>query len=297
MIDLERLRIFHAVARHKSITAAADYLGITQPAVSRQISTLEGQLKVSLFHRNTRGLILTEEGDILLRVVQRVLSKLIISQALMLEDNKPQGYLTVMCSHSFGAFWLTPKICEFSHMYPHIHVSLAFKPEDTPIDLSMREADIMIRTQMPEDPSLICLPIMATQARIYGSKTYFMDRPMPCSLQDLDQHKLITQSQDPELPANWLLTAGASPEKPRKPFCTLNSSLGVLKAVCSGIGIGSFHFLDDASQHDLVEVLPDEKHYTPTVTHFMVYHEHMKQSQRIAAFHDFLSKNGGDQLI
>jgi DNA-binding transcriptional LysR family regulator len=290
MIDLERLRIFHTVARHKSITAAANHLGITQPAVSRQISILESQLKISLFHRHTRGLILTEQGDVLFNVVKRVFSRLILSEALMSEDNQDQGHLKVICSHSFGAFWLTPKIHEFRQIHPLIHVSLTLRPENIPVDLSIREADVMIGTQAPDDPSLISIPFMATQAKIYGSKTYFNDHPTPSSFQDLDQHKLITLSHDPTLPANWLLTAGASQEKPRKPFFTLNNSFGVLQAVSSAVGIGSFHFLDEQSKEDLVEVLPDAKLYRPTVTRFMIYHEKMKNSHRIDALRKFLFK-------
>ena len=288
MIHLERLRIFHIVAQHKSLTSAADYLGMTQPAVSRHMSILERQLNTSLFHRHPRGLILTEEGDILLSAAQRVLSKLILSEAIMSEDNKPQGHLKIACPHDFGSFWLIPKIPEFSQINPHIHLSLTLNPENSHTDLSMLDVDVIIGTQAPDDLSLTGLPFMSTQAKIYGATTYFSDHPIPSSFQDLDQHPLITLSHDPSLPDNWLLMAGR--DTPRKPYLALNNSLGILKALASGMGIGSFHFLDEHSKPDLLEVLAEEKPHIPTITHFMIYHSHMQNSKRVQALQDFLFK-------
>ena len=114
MIDLERLRIFHAVAKHGSVTAAATHLGISQPAISRQISTLEEQLKIALFHRHTRGLMFTQEGEKLLDTVKEVFSTLIMTEAILSEEMKPQGSLKIACGDGFGALWLSSHIDAFS---------------------------------------------------------------------------------------------------------------------------------------------------------------------------------------
>ena len=75
-MDWDKLRVFHAAAEAGSFTHAGERLGLSQSAVSRQVGALEQDLDTPLFHRHARGLILTEQGDILLRTVKDVMSKL-----------------------------------------------------------------------------------------------------------------------------------------------------------------------------------------------------------------------------
>ena len=74
-MDWDKLRIFHAAAEAGSFTHAGDQLHMSQSAVSRQISALEANLKVTLFHRHARGLVLTEQGELLNRTVSGRLRK------------------------------------------------------------------------------------------------------------------------------------------------------------------------------------------------------------------------------
>ena len=80
MMDWDKLRIFHAVADAGSFTHAGHELALSQSAVSRQISALEEDLKVSLFHRHARGLILTEQGEVLYRTAHDVFTRLAAAQ-------------------------------------------------------------------------------------------------------------------------------------------------------------------------------------------------------------------------
>ena len=75
-MDWDKLRIFHAVAEAGSFTHAGETLGLSQSAVSRQVGALEADLQAPLFHRHARGLILTEQGDVLFRTVREVVQKL-----------------------------------------------------------------------------------------------------------------------------------------------------------------------------------------------------------------------------
>ncbi|MEQ9121207.1 MAG: LysR family transcriptional regulator, partial [Alphaproteobacteria bacterium] len=68
-MDWDKLRVFHAVADAGSFTHAGETLGLSQSAVSRQVHALEESLGVTLFHRHARGLILTEQGELLYRSV------------------------------------------------------------------------------------------------------------------------------------------------------------------------------------------------------------------------------------
>src|SRR5277367_6558034 len=113
-MDWDKLRIFYAVAEAGSFTHAGDALNLSQSAISRQISALEDSLKVVLFHRHARGLILTEQGEVLYHTARDVFSKLAMTEAQLSESReRPQGPLKVTTTVAFGTLWLAPRIREF----------------------------------------------------------------------------------------------------------------------------------------------------------------------------------------
>src|SRR5574338_883635 len=92
VMDWDKLRVFHAVAEAGSFTHAGDTLNLSQSAVSRQSSALEEALQVPLFHRHARGLILTEQGEILFKTAREVLAKLNMAEARISESReRPKG--------------------------------------------------------------------------------------------------------------------------------------------------------------------------------------------------------------
>src|SRR6266404_6156437 len=120
-MDWDKLRVFHAVAEAGSFTHAGEALNLSQSAVSRQISALEESLSVPLFHRHARGLILTEQGELLFRTAREVFAKLSMSESLISESkDRPKGPLKITTTVAFGSIWLTPRIHEFLDLYPEI---------------------------------------------------------------------------------------------------------------------------------------------------------------------------------
>ena len=98
-MDWDKLRVFQAAAEAGSFTHAGERLHLSQSAVSRQISSLEESLNVALFHRHARGLILTEQGEVLLSTTKDVFTKLSATEALISEGReRPKGNLRV-CLH------------------------------------------------------------------------------------------------------------------------------------------------------------------------------------------------------
>jgi DNA-binding transcriptional LysR family regulator len=153
-MDWDKLRVFHAVAEAGSFTHAGESLNLSQSAVSRQISALEESLSVPLFHRHARGLILTEQGELLFRTAREVFAKLSMAEGMISESkDRPKGPLKITSSVAFGSTWLTPRIREFLDLYPEIQVTLVV--DDSELDLSMREADVAIRLSPPRQPDLI----------------------------------------------------------------------------------------------------------------------------------------------
>src|SRR5258707_2757085 len=183
-MDWDKLRVFHAVAEAGSFTHAGEALNLSQSAVSRQISAVEEGLSVPLFHRHARGLILTEQGELLYRTAREVFSKLAMTEAMLTESkDRPKGPLKVTTSVSFGAAWLTPRIREFLDLYPEIQVSLVV--DDSELDLSMREADVAIRMSPPRQPDLVQRHLMTVRYHIYASSELPKRFALPNSAQDL----------------------------------------------------------------------------------------------------------------
>ena len=112
-MDWDKLKIFHAVAEAGSFTNATINLNLSQSAISRQIQSLEQDLKVQLFERHARGLTLTENGEYVFKTAHEVIAKLKeVETSLGDQKNKPTGKLTITTVRSFGTHWLTPRIQE-----------------------------------------------------------------------------------------------------------------------------------------------------------------------------------------
>ena len=143
-MDWDKLRIFQAAADAGSFTHAGETLGLSQSAISRQVSSLEQDLGTPLFHRHARGLILTEQGELLLGTVQDVVLKLEAARSRLIDSrDKPHGELRVTTTLGLGANWLAPRLGEFLELYPEIKLQLLLTDDD--LDLGMREADVALR--------------------------------------------------------------------------------------------------------------------------------------------------------
>ena len=290
-MDWDKLRIFHAVAEAGSFTHAGETLNLSQSAVSRQVSSLEQSLNLTLFHRHARGLILTEQGEELYKTAHEIYHQVIMTEAKLSDSkDRPQGPLTVTTTVGFGSVWLTPRIKEFVELYPEIDLNIILVYDD--LDLSMREADVAIRLTAPRQPDLIQRHLMDIEYGIYASPEYLKIHGMPKTALDLDKHKIVTFGQEVGdqtdlLPAlNFLMEAGRENGRPRDPILKVNNIYGIFRAVRSGVGIGALpeYLIEDSSS--LVRILPEM--LNPGTHVYFVYPEELKQSARIAVFRDFL---------
>lgn len=288
LMDWDKLRVFHAVAEAGSFTHAGEVLNLSQSAVSRQIGALEESLKVPLFHRHARGLILTEQGELLYDTARDVVHKLAMAEAMLSESKDcPRGPLTVTTTVAFGSAWLTPRMRDFLELYPEIDLTLLL--DDAELDLGMREADVAIRMSPPRQADLIQRPLMTMRAEIFASRDYIQKHGKPEKAEDLDNHRIVVYGDTGNLPVphvNWLLEIGATPERPRRPVLRVNNVYGIYRAVRSGLGIGSLGGYMVPPDAPFVRILPDLT--GPQVQAYFVYPEELRHSKRIAVLRDFL---------
>ena len=167
-MDWDKLKIFHAVAEAGNFTKATYALNLSQSAISRQIQSLEQELKTQLFERHARGLSLTENGEYLYKTAREVISKLKdVESTLMDKKDKLSGKLTVTTVVSFGTTWLTPRIQEFMKLNPEMEIELIF--DDKELDLSIRQADIGIWMRRPKKLNYVQKKLIDIHYHIYGS--------------------------------------------------------------------------------------------------------------------------------
>lgn len=287
-MDWDKLRVFHAVAEAGSFTHGGELLNLSQSAVSRQISALEESLKTTLFHRHARGLILTEQGELLYRTAHDVFHKLAVTESLLSENKeRPSGPLKVTTTIGLGSLWLTSRIKEFIELYPEVDVTLILT--DTELDLGMREADISVRLQPPTRPDLIQRPLLTVHTHIYGSAEYLEEFGAPTTPEDLDRHRLLVYGEEWPAPVphvNWILELGASPESQRRPVLRVNNIYGIYRACRSGLGLAGLPDYAIPGDTNLRRVLP--KINGPSFQAYFVYPEELRHSKRIGVFRDFL---------
>lgn len=291
-MDWDKLRIFHAAAEAGSFTHAGEQLHMSQSAVSRQISALEADLKVTLFHRHARGLVLTEQGELLNRTVSEVFAKLQTAETLLTDStSKPAGDLRVTAPIGFGTIWLAPRLSEFNDLYPEIRIELILNDEQ--VDIGMRAADVAIWTREPEQADLIRRPLFTASVRPMASTKYTRRFGVPETFVDLDngQHRVLSYSGQSGqlLPAiSWLETAGRDGGEPREPVLRTNSVVAIKQAVLAGIGIGMIPDYMTEQDSDLVPVLTRCEAEKPTLPVLFVYPEELKGSKKVQVLRDFL---------
>jgi LysR family transcriptional regulator, glycine cleavage system transcriptional activator len=174
--SLSLLATFEVAARHQSFARAAEELSVTPAAVSQQIRLLEARLGVPLFVRGQRSLRLTAVGrDYALQV--RGGLDAIRSATRILSAPRAEGVLRVATFHSFGIFWLIPRLPEFRALYPDVDVRLVLG--NPRIDLREGDADIAIRFGTDDDGGCESVDLIRDTAIAVVSPDLLAGRSLP----------------------------------------------------------------------------------------------------------------------
>jgi DNA-binding transcriptional LysR family regulator len=290
-MDWDKLKVFHAAAEAGSFTHAGEQLGLSQSAVSRQVSALESELGVSLFHRHARGLILTEQGELLHHTAHDVFMQLEAARAKLTDSReRPNGDLRVTTTPGIGVHWLTPRLGEFIDLYPDIRVTLMTTEEE--LDLAMREADVAIRLRLPTQPDLIQRKLFSVHFHAYASPEYLKRFGTPRTMEELDSHRILVLGGN--VPSylqrtRWLTEVARDGKGPRMPHLVINNILGVLRACQRGLGIAMLPDYLVEENGGLVQLFSEAD--AIALDAYFVYPEELKTVARVQAFRDFLVAN------
>jgi DNA-binding transcriptional LysR family regulator len=287
-MNWDKLRVFHVVAETGSFTGAGRILNLSQSAVSRQIRGLEHSLKLPLFHRHARGLLLTEQGEELHHTVRDIYSKITMTEARLVEiRERPKGPLKITTTVGFGSLWLTEYIGEFLDLYPDISVRLFVT--DVELDLTMREADVAIRVTRPTQPELIQRHLFTGHYGIYAAPSYLNRFGAPRTLEQMADHRVISFGSEMPSPFEgykWLVDEITSVVGDFSPALTVNNLYGMLRSTENGVGIAALPSFLGEGKTNLVRIL--DRLETPSSDCYFVYPAELRDSQRIGVFREFL---------
>jgi DNA-binding transcriptional LysR family regulator len=286
--DWNRLRFFYVVSIEKSFSAAEAKLNLSASAISRQISALEKEIKSQLFHRHPRGLVLTEQGELLFETTKDIYKRIHEAEACLIAgQNTPSGHIKITTTRSFGTQWLSPRLVKFCKNYPEINIELLL--DDKTFNLPMREADFAIRMWKASGPDIISEKFITMNYHLYASKNYIKQYGKPESIQDLDNHKMIAYTNhNPILrdSLNLHLYIGKSHKQERQSVYASTSLTTILHAVNGGLGVALLPDYMTYNNDNLYRIVPELD--ANSFETYLVYPSEISNTKRIQLLRDFL---------
>ncbi|BAQ75841.1 lysR-type transcriptional regulator AmpR [Pseudomonas sp. Os17] len=229
-LPLNALRAFEASARHLSFTRAAIELCVTQAAVSHQVKSLEAQLKVTLFKRLPRGLMLTSEGETLLPVLRECFDR--IAQTLgRFDGGHYREVLTVGAVGTFAVGWLLPRQGDFQARHPFIDLRLS--TNNNRVDVAAEGLDYAIRFGTGAWHGIDALPLLQAPLSVLCVPEIARQLHSPA---DLLGQTLLRSYRTDEWP-QWFQAAGLGSNSLLPQSVVFDSSLGMLEAALQGLGV------------------------------------------------------------
>lgn len=288
--DWAHARAFLAAAETGSLSAAARRLGLTQPTLGRQIDRLEQGLRVALFLRASRGLVLTEAGARLLPDAQAMAAAAEAMARSASDVTDPgKGVVRITTSEIVGGAVLPPRLAPLMRAYPNLTLELV--ATNSAQDLLRRDADIAVRMVRPVQAALVARRIGQVELGLFGAASYFAYRPVPQVIADLANHALIGFDRDDggarSIGANWAAFAE------RFRYRT-DSDLAQLAALRAGLGLGVCHVPLARADPTLHRALPDLARFELEM--WVVTHESLRDNPRVRLVFDHLVSTLSDYV-
>jgi DNA-binding transcriptional LysR family regulator len=296
MDHISRVGIFLEVVKNESFAGAARSLGLTGPAISKQVQSLEGQLGVKLLSRTTRHVGLTEEGAIYFEKARQALADLSEAERQIQELRAcPTGKLKVNAPMSFGTQFLTRPIAAFAEQYPEVELEIEFN--DSWADVVGEGFDVVVRIGSLQDSTLIARKLARCPIILCAGKKLIEEYGLPDSVEQLSHYPGIVYNMHTQ--------------KEEWRYCGDNNVIGTqtlnrnfaantaemqLEACLRGLGIALLPaFSVDAylKSGELVSLFPAYPTY-PESGIYAMYPQNRYLSTRTRLFIDWLSKASED---
>lgn len=279
------IQIFLALARHKSLTQAAQALRVNHATVSRRVRTLEQALESKLFEHNRFGYLLTDAGERLLREAEGVESHVQnIAFGFSGDAKSVDGTVRVATMEAFGSLFLAPRVVQLYEAHPSIQLELVTASHW--VNLSKREADILISFPKPQGRRLAVSKIGEFGLYLYASQQYIARYGMPRKMDELGSHQFVDYIDELiEISAvRWLADAIRRP-----PSAFRSTSLvAQYHSAVTGMGIAMLPTFVGEPDPRLVRVLPADVRVMREF--WLTVHNDIQHISRVRHVVEFLQK-------
>lgn len=291
MEPLNDVACFVEVVHRGSFTAAAEKLGLSRSAISKQVAHLENRLQARLLNRTTRRLSLTEVGQAFYASARRGLQEIADAEAAVSSlQAAPRGTLQLNVPMSFGILHVAPAIADFLARYPELQVDVRL--DDRKLDLVEAGFDLAIRIGELPDSSLVARALCPCPLVACAAPAYLKRRGRPATPDELRRHEVVIYSYS-DVPSQWTFT-GRGDQKISVPVTgrvRMNNSLALREVLLAGAGITvtpRFVVEPDLRAGRLTAVLEDYRLRELAV--YAVYPERRHLSPKVRAFIDFIGE-------
>ena len=290
---LRSLEYFHKTVEMGSFSGAANALGLTPAAVSKQIGELEKALGARVFQRSTRNLTLTETGELLLAQSSGPATALRhVMEGLMQHKAQPAGTLKVSVAPGFARQHILPLMPAFLARYPAINLDWSF--DNRHVDLVKEGFDAAIGAGIASDSTVVARELVPLRLVTVATPAYLMRMGVPRALADLEKHDCIRlRSATTGRLREWqYVVAGEVVSAPVSGRLVMNDLDAICDCALAGLGLarlGAHHALGHLDTGRLVQVLP-ELHAPEGAIH--VYYAHYRLTPpKVSAFVNYLTES------
>jgi DNA-binding transcriptional LysR family regulator len=274
-MDLHKLRGFHAVARSGGFTAAARALGLTQPTISLQVKTLESELGVQLFERDSKRVALTREGDALFGLASRLFETegeidTLFRDRILLEPAR----LTIATNQSIAAHILPPRLEVFATRFPKVEINIHnLRTGDILLSVRDGSTDLGVILIDPRVEGLVAKKVLPYEMVLVTPREHPLRKRRRVTLQDIARYPFISYTKDTE--TRRLID---QPFERVRQKVSIRMALGstdlIILYVSLGYGISIIHNLniDEANRVNL-HVRPLKRYYSREYIHLIYRQE------------------------
>ena len=289
MESLRGLRAFVYTAELGSYVAAARVSGISSSAIAKSVAKLEDELGVRLFHRTTRSIGLTEEGNVFYERCKFILNEIRDARALIAETRiTPCGRLHISVPQIFGHSLLMPILPRFIEKYPDIQLDIDF--EDRVVDLIAEGIDVAVRSGELADNRLVSRKLGEQYFVVCASREYLKTHGIPLNPADLVHHRCIHfKYPSSGRIASWAFSADFEKlDLPRD--LIFNNTHAGLRAAIDGSGVAHLpvYVAEEAFEKELLVPLLTE-YMLPLGSMSLIWPSNRHLSSKVRAFVDFVS--------
>lgn len=290
MDRLYLMTVFVAVAEEESFAGAARRLGMSPPAVTRAIASLEDRLGVKLLNRTTRYVRATDAGERYLDDARRVIAAADEADEAAVGINaEPRGHMTITAPVLFGRMYIMPGIVNFLQTYPETSVSALFL--DRVVNMLEEGVDVGIRIGELSDSSYRALRVGQVRRVLCASPAYLKKNGIPNTPQELKQHQVIVASGVTQS-VEWRFLDQGEPVNVRmKPRLTVCTNDGAIEAALQGLGVTrlmSYQVAPLLVSGKLKVVLSEFE--SPPVPVHIIHREGRNASTKMRAFIDLMAE-------